>query len=281
MLTGTIKFFNKAKGFGFITPDEGGKEVFLPSVTAAGADLKPGQRVSFEQEADVKGPKAIKLELLEKKAPAPASAPARAPTSAPATPAMTLYCDPASSHTPGVHKALTALGHEPRLVDYALTPPSAEDLRKLSLMLSEAGQNLVRRFDPLFLALQLDDRFITQSEFWTAVFQHPVLINGPILVAAGKARICKTADDVRDFLGLASAPVAKSKALSPRLAALISGQAVASLPERPAAPEPPAPARTTAKKAVKAKPAPKPAPAKKAAKPAGPAKKPVTKKKKP
>jgi cold shock CspA family protein/arsenate reductase-like glutaredoxin family protein len=277
MLTGTIKFFNKAKGFGFITPDDGGKEVFLPSVTAAGADLKPGQRVSFEQEADVKGPKAIKLELLERKAPVPASIPA----SAPATPAMTLYCDPASSHTSGVHKALTALGHEPRLIDYTLTPPAAEDLRKLSLMLSEAGQNLVRRFDPLFLALQLDDRFITQSEFWTAVFQHPVLINGPVLVAAGKARICKTAEDVRDFLGLTSSPVAKSKALSPRLAALISGQAVASLPERPAAPAPSAaPARTATKKAVTTKPASKPVPAKKAAKPAAPAKKPMTKKKK-
>ena len=68
MIKGTIKFFNKAKGFGFITPDDGSRDVFLPpvTVTATGAArLKTGQRVTFEAEPDVKGPKAVKLQLLD------------------------------------------------------------------------------------------------------------------------------------------------------------------------------------------------------------------------
>jgi CspA family cold shock protein len=51
MPSGTVKWFNATKGFGFITPDEGGKDVFvhITAVKAAGLnDLRDGQRVSFE-----------------------------------------------------------------------------------------------------------------------------------------------------------------------------------------------------------------------------------------
>ena len=67
MSNGTVKFFNAAKGFGFITPDGGGKDVFVPanSVSSAGvSNLKAGQRVSFETEPDSKGPKAVGLKVL-------------------------------------------------------------------------------------------------------------------------------------------------------------------------------------------------------------------------
>lgn len=51
MASGTVKWFNATKGFGFITPDEGGKDVFVhvTAVKAAGLeDLQDGQRVSYE-----------------------------------------------------------------------------------------------------------------------------------------------------------------------------------------------------------------------------------------
>jgi CspA family cold shock protein len=61
-----VKFFNADKGFGFITPDDGDKDVFvhITAVKEAGmADLRDGQRVSFDTEPDSrgKGPKAINL----------------------------------------------------------------------------------------------------------------------------------------------------------------------------------------------------------------------------
>ncbi len=51
MTTGTVKWFNATKGFGFITPDEGGKDVFvhITAVQAAGLQgLDDGQRVSYD-----------------------------------------------------------------------------------------------------------------------------------------------------------------------------------------------------------------------------------------
>jgi len=70
MTTGTVKFFNNDKGFGFITPDEGGKDVFvhITAVKDAGMDsLNDGQRISFDTEPDSrgKGPKAVNLKPAE------------------------------------------------------------------------------------------------------------------------------------------------------------------------------------------------------------------------
>ena len=243
MIKGTIKFFNKAKGFGFITPDDGSRDVFLPpvTVTATGtARLKTGQRVSFEAEPDVKGPKAVKLQILEE-APREVAAPA-------AKSNLTLYYDSASDDFEDMAEVLKLAGHQPRLVDYATTPLTHDQLKRLALMLREVDQSLVRRYDHLFLELQLDDRFISESDFWTAIIEHPVLINGPVVVAGNRARICKTAGEVRAFLGVEGEEGdRRPKTLSPRMMAMISGG--------------PVPARPPVEAPHKAEPAPKPAPA--------------------
>lgn len=65
MTIGTVKFFNAAKGFGFISPETGGKDVFVHSSAVEMSGMRvlaEGQRVSFEIQADVKGPKAVNLQ---------------------------------------------------------------------------------------------------------------------------------------------------------------------------------------------------------------------------
>ena len=60
MATGTVKWFNDAKGFGFITPDGGGEDLFahFSSINSAGfKSLKEGQKVSFEVAAGNNGKK--------------------------------------------------------------------------------------------------------------------------------------------------------------------------------------------------------------------------------
>ncbi|KRD72173.1 cold-shock protein [Ensifer sp. Root278] len=55
MATGTVKFFNQDKGFGFITPDNGGADVFVHVSAIEGAtSLRDGQKVSYELGQDRK-----------------------------------------------------------------------------------------------------------------------------------------------------------------------------------------------------------------------------------
>ncbi len=67
-LTGRVKWFNSQKGFGFIVPDNGGKDLFVhyTSIVSDGyKSLKEEQRVSFEIEATDKGEKAIKVSVID------------------------------------------------------------------------------------------------------------------------------------------------------------------------------------------------------------------------
>ena len=68
MATGTVKWFNPTKGYGFITPDDGGKDAFvhISEVEKAGiAHLSEGQKVNFEVLNEAKGPKAIEISVAE------------------------------------------------------------------------------------------------------------------------------------------------------------------------------------------------------------------------
>ena len=67
MTIGTVKFFNTSKGFGFISPDGGGKDVFVhaTAVEAAGLrSLNEGQRVEFDIQPDARGSKAANLKAV-------------------------------------------------------------------------------------------------------------------------------------------------------------------------------------------------------------------------
>jgi len=68
MKNGTVKRFNKVKGYGFITPDESDTEVFVhfSEVEIAGyKELKVGQRISFELATGDKGEFATKVKILD------------------------------------------------------------------------------------------------------------------------------------------------------------------------------------------------------------------------
>jgi len=225
MSTGTVKFFNAAKGFGFITPDGGGKDVFFPTASLGSvspASLKPGQRLTFEEAPDAKGPKAVNLVLLATpSAPKPAKPqPPRADAPLP----LTLYCDPSDDASHDALEGLRAAGHEPRIVDYMATPPGKDELRKVSALLRDTNQSLVRRYDHLFHELRLDDRFISESEFWDAIVEHPGLINGPVVASSAKAVVYRDERSLELFLA-AGVPVAKPKVLSQGLLNMMMGKA--------------------------------------------------------
>lgn len=63
-MTGTVKFFNEAKGFGFITNDESGEDVFVHISALNGVTLREGAKVEYVEEEGKKGKQASNISLL-------------------------------------------------------------------------------------------------------------------------------------------------------------------------------------------------------------------------
>jgi len=63
MSNGTVKFFNNAKGFGFITPDEGDKDVFV-HVNSLTEEIAEGDKVTYDVEESPKGSNAINVKVV-------------------------------------------------------------------------------------------------------------------------------------------------------------------------------------------------------------------------
>ena len=64
MRTGTVKFFNDSKGYGFITDEETGKDIFVHASGINAEELREGDRVSYEEEEGRKGKVAAKVAVI-------------------------------------------------------------------------------------------------------------------------------------------------------------------------------------------------------------------------
>ena len=63
MNNGTVKFFNESKGFGFITPDDGGKDVFV-HINGLTDSIREDDKVSYDVEEGRKGPNAVNVVVI-------------------------------------------------------------------------------------------------------------------------------------------------------------------------------------------------------------------------
>ena len=63
MQTGTVKFFNDQKGFGFITPEDGSNDLFVHVTQIQGDQLKEGDKVTYEIGEGKRGPCAVNVKL--------------------------------------------------------------------------------------------------------------------------------------------------------------------------------------------------------------------------
>ena len=63
-MIGTVKFYNESKGYGFITNEETGKDIFVHSTSLHGTEIREGEKVSYEEEEGRKGTVAGQVQVL-------------------------------------------------------------------------------------------------------------------------------------------------------------------------------------------------------------------------
>jgi arsenate reductase len=117
---------------------------------------------------------------------------------------ITIYHNPDCGTSRNALFAIRAAGREPRIFEYLKTPLSQAAIAELAKRMNVTIRSLVRRNEPLFKELGLDDKDVTESELLDALAQNPILLNRPIVVVQndGKTtvRLCRPSETVKALL---------------------------------------------------------------------------------
>lgn len=115
--------------------------------------------------------------------------------------AVKIYHNPRCSKSRETLSLLQSNGVEPEVVLYLDTPADAATLRQLLIMLGmTSARELMRQKDDLYKALNLADSNLTEAQLIQAMVENPKLMERPIVVANGQARIGRPPEQVLDIV---------------------------------------------------------------------------------
>lgn len=113
-----------------------------------------------------------------------------------------IYHNPRCSKSRETLNLLQSNGVEPEVVLYLETPADAATLRQLLTMLGmSSARELMRRKEDLYSSLNLADEKLTEEALIQAMVEHPKLMERPIVVANGQARIGRPPEQVLEIIG--------------------------------------------------------------------------------
>ena len=122
---------------------------------------------------------------------------------------ITIYHNPNCGTSRNALFAIRAAGYEPRIFEYLQTPLSRGAIASLANHMNVSVRSIVRRKEPLFAELGLDERDVTEGELLDALAEHSILLNRPIVVVqnGGKitVRLCRPSETVKALLAAESA----------------------------------------------------------------------------
>lgn len=111
---------------------------------------------------------------------------------------ITIYHNPRCSKS----RATLELIQEraPVIVEYLKTPPTTRELSDILNMLSMEPRDLMRKGEAAYKELHLDDESLSRDALIQAMVEHPILIERPIVIANGKAKIGRPPESVLEIL---------------------------------------------------------------------------------
>lgn len=113
---------------------------------------------------------------------------------------VVIYHNPRCSKSRETLQLLLARGIEPQVVEYLKEPPSKSRLKQLLKMLNMEPRQLMRKQEPEYEALGLDDSSLTREQLVEAMVAYPKLIERPILVNGDRAAIGRPPEQVLEIL---------------------------------------------------------------------------------
>ncbi|MFC3191268.1 arsenate reductase (glutaredoxin) [Pseudocitrobacter faecalis] len=117
------------------------------------------------------------------------------------TDAVKIYHNPRCSKSRETLSLLKANGVEPEVVLYLETPPDVQGIKKLLQMLGmNSARELMRQKEDLYKSLNLADSQLTEAQLIQAMVENPKLIERPIVVSNGKARIGRPPEQVLEIV---------------------------------------------------------------------------------
>lgn len=113
---------------------------------------------------------------------------------------VTIYHNPRCSKSRQTLQMLSEQGLEPHIVEYLITPPSAAELKHVLDLLALTPRDLMRKNESVYKEAGLDDMSLSDEQLITAMHENPILIERPIVLANGKARIGRPPESVLEIL---------------------------------------------------------------------------------
>lgn len=113
---------------------------------------------------------------------------------------VTIYHNPRCAKSRATLKLIESRGIKPKIVEYLKTPPSESELKRLLKLLGLSARELLRKKEPEYKKLKLDDPEKSEAEIVRAMARHPILIERPIVIANGKAALGRPPENVLKIL---------------------------------------------------------------------------------
>jgi arsenate reductase len=110
--------------------------------------------------------------------------------------AVTIYHNPRCSKSRQTLELLEEKGIKPEIIEYLLSPPSADELKNILNILGISARELMRKKEAAYQENGLDDGNLSEDELVDAIIKNPILIERPIVVSKGKAAIGRPPENV-------------------------------------------------------------------------------------
>ena len=112
---------------------------------------------------------------------------------------VVIYHNSRCSKSRATLQILQEHGIQPKIIEYLKTPPNGEEINKLLDMLNISPRNLLRKGEDVYKLLDLKNKNISDTNIVSAMVDNPILIERPIVVINGKAKIGRPPEQVLDL----------------------------------------------------------------------------------